>query len=69
MMAQRRGPPTIEDRATAPTLCTAGDIELPKRRLGGAWREHVYSRIIDLDADLDRLEPKPADPSEAGWHR
>jgi len=56
-----------EDRTTAPTMGNAGDIELPKRRLGAAWREHVYSRIIDLDAELDRLEPKPADPSEAEW--
>src|ERR1700730_10422764 len=56
-----------EDRTTAPTMGNAGDIELPKRRLGAAWREHVYSRIIDLDAEFDRLEPKPADPSEAEW--
>jgi hypothetical protein len=42
-------------------------IRLPKRRLCAAWREHVQSRILDLDAELEGLQPKPDSELEPAW--
>jgi hypothetical protein len=60
-------PPMSENHKATTTVFNPGDIEVPKRRLGAAWREHVYSRILDLDTELDRIQPKPDDPAEAEW--